>query len=46
MLGISLSLMSFCVEAVGAAISTSNWLLAGGIWNDAKVWDDSASWED
>jgi hypothetical protein len=28
------------------AAPQSDWLLAGGIWNDAGVWDDSAMWID
>lgn len=23
-----------------------DWLLAGGVWNDAGVWDNTAEWED
>lgn len=26
--------------------ASSNWLLSGGIWNDAGVWVDTAVWED
>lgn len=30
----------------GRAVAGGDWLLSGGIWNDASVWDDAESWED
>jgi hypothetical protein len=35
------------VVASGQAVAGgSDWILSGGIWNDAGVWDDAAMWED
>lgn len=30
----------------GGSAPSGDWLLAGGIWNDAGVWRDDAAWED
>lgn len=39
-------LSSPVLSPVGDLISTTNWLLALGIWSDAGQWIDSESWED
>lgn len=30
----------------GGSAPSGDWLLTGGIWNDAGVWRDDAAWED
>lgn len=32
--------------AIGPTPPPSNWILAGGFWNDSGVWIDAAAWED